>query len=109
MAVGGVNCLKFSISIGWILDKLNVFQILKSDGANFGRWRFAALRDTWKPFWYCLKYGGSLMKGEKAIHVGWRLMKVMGGWSILIWVWSEHLISNFVGSVTDPSQLPCSK
>ena len=48
MAGAGVNFIKFSISIGSILDKLNVFQILKSDGNKFGRWRFAALRATWR-------------------------------------------------------------
>ena len=32
-----VNFFKFSISIGSIFDKLNVFQILKSVGENFGR------------------------------------------------------------------------
>ena len=37
MAREGVNFFKFSISIGSILDKLNVFQILKSNGDNFGR------------------------------------------------------------------------
>ena len=37
MARAGVNFFKFSISIGSILDKLNVFQILKSDGENFDR------------------------------------------------------------------------
>ena len=64
MAVAGVNFFKFLISIGSILDKLNVFQILKSDGENFGRLRFAALRATWKPLEYCLKYGGSYMQVE---------------------------------------------
>ena len=31
----GVNFFKFSISIGLIVDKLNVFQILKSDWGEF--------------------------------------------------------------------------
>ena len=32
-----LNFFKFLISIGSILDKVNVFQILKSEGENFGR------------------------------------------------------------------------
>ena len=70
IAGAGVNFFTFSISIGSIFDKLNVFQILKSDGENFGRLRFAALRSTWKPLEYCLKYGGSMIKGKKALHAG---------------------------------------
>ena len=49
----GANSFNFSLSIGLMLDKLNVFQILKLVGLYFGTLSLADLKATWNPFEYC--------------------------------------------------------
>ena len=46
MVVAGANSFNFSLSIGLLLDKLNVFQILKLVGLCFGIFRLADFRAT---------------------------------------------------------------
>ena len=46
MVGAGANSFNFSLSIGLMLDKLNVFQILKLVGVYFGIFRLADFRAT---------------------------------------------------------------
>ena len=43
------------------------------------------------PFDYCLKYGGNLISGEKALQAGCSVIKVCGGF---ICVWVEYTCQN---------------
>ena len=84
------NCF-FSTSI--ILLKLNDYQILNLDVLKVGTFNFAVLMAISNPLKYCLKYGGSLISGEKVLQAGCSVIKVSGGLSGLPWVWAVHLIS----------------
>ena len=57
-----------------------VAQILKLDVLNVGTFNFAVLMAFSNPLEYCLKYGGSLISGEKkALQAGCSVIKVSGG------------------------------
>ena len=67
----------FSTSL--ILLKLNGCQILELDVLKVGTFNFAVLMAISNPLVYCLKYGGSLIWGEKALQAGCSAIKVSGG------------------------------
>ena len=58
---------------------LKCLYILKLEESNLGTWRFAALRAKSNSLGCCLKYGGSLISDENAIHAGSRVTMVLGG------------------------------
>ena len=79
---GGSFC-NYLVTATVKLDTLKWLHILKIEGLNLGVWRYAALRATSNPLWYCLKYAGSLISDENALHAGSRVTMVMGGWRVL--------------------------
>ena len=72
MAGAGSNFFNSFFSRSLILLKLNGCQILKLDVLKVGTFKFAVLMAISNPLEYCLKYGGSLISGEKALQVGYK-------------------------------------
>ena len=70
MAGAGSNFFNCFFSTSLILLKLNGCQILKLDVLKVGTFTFAVLMAILNPLEYCLKYGGSLISGEKALQAG---------------------------------------
>ena len=64
------------------LLKLNGCQIVKLDALKVGTFNFAVLIAISNPSEYCLRYGGSLVSGEKALQAGCSVIKVSGGLSV---------------------------
>ena len=81
MAGVGSNFFKCFFSTSLILCKLNGCQIPKLDVLKVGTLNFAVLMAISNPLEYCLKYGGSLISGEKALQAGCSVIKVSGGFT----------------------------
>ena len=79
MAGAGSNFCKCFFSMSLILLKLNGCQILKFDVLKVGTFNFGVLMAISNPLEYCLKYGVSLVSGEKALQAGYSVIKVSGG------------------------------
>ena len=80
MAGAGSNFFNSFFSTSLIFLKLNGCQILKLDVLKVGTFNFAVFMAISNPLEYCLKYGGSLVSGEKALQAGCSVIK--GQWWI---------------------------
>ena len=87
----GSNFCNCFLSTSLMFLKLNGCQILKLYALKVGTFNFAVLMAISNPLEYCLKYGGSLISGEKALHTGCSVTKVSVGFTC---VWAEHTCQN---------------
>ena len=91
MGGAGSNFFNSFFSTSLILLKLNGCQILKLDALKVGTFNFTVLVAISNPLEYCLKYGGSLISGEKVPQVGCSVTNVSVGFTC---VWAEHTCQN---------------
>ena len=89
----GSHFFIYFFSTSLTLLKLNGCQNLKFNVWKVGAFYFTALMTISNPLEYCLKYGGCLISGEKALQASFSVIKVSGGLIVFTWVWVEHLIS----------------
>ena len=81
MAGAGSNFFNYLFSTSQILLKLNGGQILKLDVLKVETFNFVVLMAISNPLEYCLKYGGSLILGEKALQAGCSVMNIGVGFT----------------------------